>query len=72
MSKTGKFRVETPDGRVFEIEPISVYAERSAKDLSNKPHPDDSTISDKNILILGPGESPHSAIQQIIENDKTN
>jgi len=78
MSTYGRFTVKS-GGRTFVVEPISVHAYRGADwghtDLSNRPiggavHPDDSIICESNgftnILVLGPGESPLSAIQDLI------
>ena len=82
MSKYGRYTV-SKGGRTFVVEPISENAERPAdwghKDLSNFPiggavHPDDSIITEengfKNIMILGKGVSPDSAVEKLL-NEKT-
>ena len=81
-SYNGRHTVTTKDGRRFVIEPISEHADRGGdwghKDLSNRPvggavHPDDSIITEengfKNIVLLGPGESPYSAINDILRDE---
>lgn len=68
-------------GRKFVVEPISLHADRNADwgktDTTNLPiggavHPDDSIITEengfKNIVVLGPGESPMSAISSILKD----
>ena len=82
MGQYGRYAVYDPiSGRKFVIEPISRFAEKGADwgktDLSNRPiggavHPDDSIITEdngfKNIVVLGPGESPMSAINSILKD----
>ena len=76
MKNTGVFYVQKGD-RLFRVEPISKHADRNADwgttDTTNLPeggaiHPDDSIIRDgqfKNIMTLGPGISPLSAIDKL-------
>lgn len=81
MSREGRYTVKRGT-RTFVVEPISKFAKKGAdwghKDLSNRPeqgavHPDDSIITEdngfKNIVTLGPGESPDSHIDKIYKND---
>lgn len=75
MSKTGRFYVKK-DGRTFIVEPISNHPDRNA-DWTNGGidpikggaiKPEDSIITDEQlIVVLGPGESPLSAINKILK-----
>lgn len=78
MSKTGRFYV-CKGGRTFLVEPVSEHSMRNADwgktDTTNLPiggaiHPDDSIITDENftnIVTLGPGVSPLSYIEKLLE-----
>ena len=79
MGKYGRFYVKKGD-RLFLVEPISENANRNA-DWNNglkkadmakggAVHPDESIITDdkfKNIVTLGPGESPLGYIDQMCD-----
>ena len=82
MSKYGTFTV-TKNGRTFVVQPVSEHAERGGDwghtDLSNRPiggamHPDDCTITAengfKNVVTLGPGESPLSYIDNLLKKEE--
>lgn len=83
-SYNGRHTVIMPNGRRFVVEPISKYANRDTVIWDNglkkedmpkggAVHPDDSIITEengfKNIVLLGPGESPYSAINEIYRNE---
>ena len=79
MSKTGRQTVMV-EGRTFIVEAISDHPDRGGDwgktDLSNHPlggaiMEDESVITEengfKNIIKLGVGESPYSAIERLLE-----
>lgn len=79
MGMYGRFMVYQ-NGRAFAVEPISTNMDRGSDwgktDLSNRPiggavHPDDSIITEengyKNIVVLEPGVSPLSYIENIVK-----